>query len=260
MIGMPALLAVAACGQGAEDAAWKAQARQKAADATAEAGYVTPPTVTGLLVGPDGSLTASGQAQQGASVRLGSPTGEMVSAVADDAGQWRAQLPASDAVRLYGVSMTSGGRAVQSQGYAAILPNGRLAQLRAGSGSLLLTEPSAAPRILAVDFDRDGQAVLTGVAASRASLSVRVNRVPGGETSADRSGRFLIALNKPLPNGPVEIEVAGDGGVDTVTIIASQAGPIAQGPFRSAAIAGGWRIDWMSPGGGVQTTLLLAQR
>lgn len=260
MIGVPALLVLAACGQGAEDAAWKAQARQKAADATAEAGYVAPPVVTGLMANPDGTLTATGQAQPGGGVRLGSPTGEMINAVADAQGQWRASLPPSDAVRLFGVSMTGGGRAVQSQGYAAILPNGRLAQLRAGSGSQLISGPSPTPRILAVDFDRDGQAVLTGVAASRASLGVRVNRTPGGETSADKSGRFLIALNKPLPPGPVEIEVAGDGGEDTVTITASQAAPMTGGAFRSMSIPGGWRIDWLSPGGGVQTTLLLAQR
>ena len=37
----------------------------------------------------------------------------------------------------------------------------------------------------------------------------------------------------------------------------SPALPLAHGPFRAARSATGWRIDWLTPGGGVQTTLLI---
>jgi hypothetical protein len=34
--------------------------------------------------------------------------------------------------------------------------------------------------------------------------------------------------------------------------------PATAGPVRSTLSAGGWRIDWMTPGGGLQTTQLLS--
>ena len=38
----------------------------------------------------------------------------------------------------------------------------------------------------------------------------------------------------------------------------SAAAPLTAGPFLAARTASGWRIDWMTPGGGVQTTFLIA--
>jgi hypothetical protein len=38
------------------------------------------------------------------------------------------------------------------------------------------------------------------------------------------------------------------------------AAPLVGGPYRATATPVGWRIDWITPGGGQQTTLLMASR
>jgi hypothetical protein len=35
------------------------------------------------------------------------------------------------------------------------------------------------------------------------------------------------------------------------------AAPLAQGPLRSQLTSAGLRVDWMTPGGGVQSTILV---
>ena len=42
-----------------------------------------------------------------------------------------------------------------------------------------------------------------------------------------------------------------------MTIATSPAAPLVYGPVRADRTPMGWRIDWMTPGGGVQTTLLI---
>ena len=49
----------------------------------------------------------------------------------------------------------------------------------------------------------------------------------------------------------------GDATENPVEVDATPAPALASGPFRAAAVAGGLRVDWMTPGGGVQSTILL---
>ena len=44
---------------------------------------------------------------------------------------------------------------------------------------------------------------------------------------------------------------------DEVTVRTTPAQPLAQGPLRSQFTPAGLRVDWMTPGGGVQSTLLI---
>jgi hypothetical protein len=39
--------------------------------------------------------------------------------------------------------------------------------------------------------------------------------------------------------------------------VVQRADPLADGPFRSQTTAAGVRADWMTPGGGLQSTLIL---
>jgi hypothetical protein len=39
-------------------------------------------------------------------------------------------------------------------------------------------------------------------------------------------------------------------------VAVSPAAPLDASAFRATLTASGWRIDWLTPGGGVQTTLL----
>jgi hypothetical protein len=242
---------LAACGPSAPGA-------PKAADRidSAEAGYVTPPTLEGSRRAANG-IVLSGEGAPSADVRLGSPIGEVVMGRTDAFGKWTLTVPNEPGVRLFGLSTIREGRTVQAEGYVMVAEGGEVALLRAGTGARRVAADSASPRILSVDLDRAGGAVISGVATPGAGLNVRVDRVTRGGGRTDESGRFYIALTDPLSSGSHDIQVAGDGGENAVSVVTSPGAPLSSGPVRAIRNAQGWRIDWMTPGGGVQTTLLI---
>ena len=242
---------LAACGSGAPGAA-------KTADKpdSAEAGYVAPPTLEAARRTASG-VAISGHGTPDADLRLGSPTGEVVMGKVDGLGQWSVTVPNQAGVRLFGLSTIHEGRTVQAEGYVMVADGGEVALLRAGAGARRLAAESSSPRILAVDVDREGGAVVSGVAAPGAGLNVRVDRVTRGGGRADDEGRFFISLSDSLSPGVHDIQVGGEGGENAVAVAISPAAPLTYGPVRADRTGMGWRIDWMTPGGGVQTTLLI---
>jgi hypothetical protein len=249
------LVLTAACD--ADTSAWSPRQAASPAAPAGEAGYIAPPRVTAAVVGAQG-LALTGAARAGARVRLGPPTGEAMFAVADKSGVWSLTLPPSDVVRLFGLSMAVGDRAVQAEGYLAVLPDGRVLQLRAGGGAWSLSTAAPEPRLLTIDHDSEGGAVISGVGPASGALSARIDRtrVVQGRTRAD--GHFDIALSQPLSAGDHIIELVGDGGRDAVTAPISPATSLSA-PFRGQRTDFGWRIDWMTPAGGVQTTLVFVR-
>lgn len=248
---MLAAVLLAACGPGP-------QGDVKPADRidSAEAGYVAPPSLKSARRAASG-VTLSGRGEADADVRLGSPTGEVVTGRADAQGRWSLVVPHEPGVRLFGLSTTHEGRTVQAEGYVMVAEGGEVALLRAGAGAQSLTAASSSPRILTIDLDREGGAVVSGVAAPGAGLNVRVDRVTRGGGRADDEGRFFISLSDSLSQGAHDIQVAGEGGEDAVSVVSSAPAPLVSGPVRAERGARGWRIDWMTPGGGVQTTMLI---
>lgn len=251
------LIGLAACG-GGDQPPWKAAPPAKGPSA-AEAGYVAPPALLTLRVEPRG-VVLSGSAQPGAKVMLGTPTGETLSAQAGPDGRWTATAATSNVVRLYGLFMIIDGRKVQSEGYLALTPDGPLAELRAGGGARVMAPGSRPPRILAIDYDGDGGAVVSGVGTANADVGLRIDRASGGGSVVGAGGRFAIPLGRPLAAGNHAFEVAAEGGEDTVLAPTTRAAPLDDSVYRAARFDGGWRIDWATPGGGVQTTLLLDRR
>ena len=219
-------------------------------------GYLKPPRVVSATRQGD-AVALSGEAAPQASVRLGAPTGEALLGKADVAGRWRLLAPLASEPRLYGLSMTLEGRTVQAQGYLMVTPSGNTVMLRAGAGADVMAPDSASPRMLAIDYDRSGGGVISGVAAPGAGLGVRVDRATRGEGKIGENGRFSISLDQPLADGTHTIQVAGEGGEQQVVIDISPPLPPTDGPVRSTLTATGWRIDWMTPGGGLQATQLL---
>ncbi len=220
--------------------------------------YLPPPSVTAATAAGAG-VTLTGKATAGLRVRLGTPDGVAVFAPTDSHGVWRLSLAASPAVRLFGLSMAdaAGARTVQAEGYLAVTPQGRVAQLRSGSGALDISPRPAPLAILAVDYDRKGGSVVSGEASPASSVTIRVDGVQRGQANADANGRFSIGLSDALAPGEHEVEAA-DGELRVLTVATMTPAPIlTQGPFRAERSASGWRIDWMTPGGGVQTTLLI---
>lgn len=243
---------LAACD--ADTSAWTSGQSAPPASAAAEAGYIAPPAVTAANRRPDG-LVLVGSGRAGARVRLGPPAGEAVFAVADKTGAWTVSLPPSGEVRLFGLSMTVGDRAVQSEGYLMVLPTGRVLQLRAGAGARSLASASVEPRMLTVDHDDEGGAVVSGTAPAAVPLSARVDRASAVASQAGADGHFSIGLSEPLGAGAHTIEVIDERGHDALNVPISPAAPL-QTPFRGARTDYGWRVDWMTPAGGVQTTLV----
>lgn len=250
-------LLIVACGPSERDASWRGDAPKGPADPTADAGYLKPPTLTVSRRAPDGAILLTGEAAPGAAVVLGAPMQAPLTARADPAGVWTLRLPAAADVRLFGLSMSApAGPKVQSQGYLAVLPDGRAAQLRSGASALVYGPGSEMPRLLTVDFDRDGAASVSGTARAGSGLSLRIDRSARGVGKTDSQGRFHLAIERPLNAGALAFEIAGDSGEQAVTVPVTAA-PDLTVPFRAVRSGAAWRIDWMTPGGGVQTSLIL---
>lgn len=223
------------------------------AGGVSDAGYVAPPSVT-LATPAAGGVVLSGEAPASAEVRLSSPAGEAMTTRASADGRWRLELPSAREARIFGVSADSGGRRVQAQGYLLVGPRGQAALLRAGAGALRLDRP-AGPRIAAVDFDADGGALVSGWAAAGTDVAIRLDGRSAGEARADANGRFSFAISR-LSGGAHRIEATGVAFIDEIALDASPAAPLADWPLRSQLTRQGLRADWLTPGGGVQSTLL----
>ncbi len=249
-----AFLALGACGPGGGSDI----VQPRAPDSTAaERAYRDPPAVLSATPIKGGRILLIGRADAQARVRLATPAGPAVFAQSGANGLWRVVLGGAPRVRLFGLSMIAGGRALQAEGYLAITPQGAAARLRAGSGAQVLSK-SGAQRLLAMDFDRKGGTVISGTGAPGAMVNVGVDGVQKGAIAADRAGRFALALDEPLSSGVHRLALDGGGDPAEALVAVSPAEPLAQGPFRATFTLSGWRIDWMTPGGGVQSTLLIA--
>jgi hypothetical protein len=245
IVALLLLAAVAACSRAPEPPSGEAAAN--------DAGYVSPPAVT--QASPTaGGVSLRGAAPAGAQVRLASPGGATLTTRADAAGTWRLQLATSDAARIFGLSAESGGRRVQAQGYVLVGPRGETALLRAGAAALRMDRP-AGPRISAVDIAADGGALVSGWAAAGTDVAVRVDGRSVGEARTDDDGRFSFAISR-LGAGPRRIEATGVGFTDEVAFDATPAAPLVAAPLRSQLTQRGLRADWLTPGGGVQSTIL----
>jgi hypothetical protein len=231
-----------------------------AAPRPAEAAYRTPPMLTSATLMADGRVRLTGLAGPGDRVRLASPAGPAAYAVAGPEGVWNLILPAPGAPRLFGLAMIEHGRPIQSEGYLALTPGGGAAQLRSGAGALVLGAPLAEPAILAVDFDSKGGTVVSGRAPPRTVIDLWVDGARRARTVAGPTGAFSAPLDEPLSFADHQLQiVAGDRRAEASPRLTAPE-PLSGGPYRATSTPSAWRIDWMTPGGGLQTTLLLAHK
>ena len=202
-------------------------------------------------------IVLSGAAQPSVPVRLATPDGRVVSVIASRQGAWRIVLPPSTDMRLFSLSMIDGGRVVQSEGYLAVAPD-VVAELRAGAGAAPLGAPAAGERITAVDYDSKGGCVVSGGAGADRMAAIQIDGVLRGGVRTDSRGRFSLALNEPITPGSHTIALLTDGRRDEVAVDVAPPGPMPAIPLLATRTRQGWRVDWTTPGGGLQTTLLFA--
>ncbi|MDR3507819.1 MAG: hypothetical protein P4L64_07980 [Caulobacteraceae bacterium] len=249
-----ALLALAACGRGRD---WRQTQAAPAPDS--DAGYVRPPQVLSALRASDGGVILRGQAAPNSRVRLQAPGGAAYGGTVQANGDWTLPAPTGDQPRVFGISEDLDGRIVQGEGYVAVLPRpGRpAALLRAGGGALVLGDLVEPLRITAIDFDAGGGALVSGLAHAGLALRLIVDGAAAGEVKADAHGRFTAGLPAILKPGQHQISV--QAGSDTVSaqVAAGAPGPISGLPYHGLRQGAAWRVDWVTPGGGVQTTLIL---
>lgn len=245
------LTLAAGCGEGAAPLA----PAPKTPGAQPDPGYYIAPKVSEIRAESD-RLGLIGQAPPNSRVRLAAPEGQAMFATANAKGIWSLALPASAQARIYGLSAIVEDRTIQSEGYLLITPAGEPVLLRAGAGAL--RKGAGASGVDAVDFDREGGAVVSGRAPAGAALSIHIDGRKFGEGRAGEDGRYALALTQqPLTPGSHQIDVFGDATENPVTVDASAAPALSDGPFRAASVEAGLRVDWMTPGGGAQSTILL---
>jgi hypothetical protein len=227
-----------------------------ASSGSSEQGYSAAPDLTSALRDASGRMTLSGTASPGATVRLASPTAAARFANADAAGAWRIVLAPSPSPLFLGLSMSDGGRVVQSVGYVFVAPDGRVAKLKAGGGSEILSSRAGNLGGLTLDFDNQRAATLCGKAAPGEAVSLRVDGVERARAPADPTGRFTLSLNQPLAAGAHDFDLASPHQDLRFNATVDAPTPLQQTPFAAARFGQGWRIDWVTPGGGEQTTLV----
>lgn len=259
VMGLAAVLA--GCGRGGGD--WRQAQSPAPPPSAAEAlDYLSPPQVTGAERGADGAVTLAGRAGPDVTVRLSSPDGGAYGATAADDGAWTITLPAAQAAREFGLSEDFGGRQVQGEGYFVVLPGDGPAAvlLRAGEGAVV-ERASAAGRpalaIAAIDFDQSGAVVVSGRCAPQAAVGLRLDGAVQGEGRCEETGGFSISGSAVLKPGAHEAEVAAAGRAAMANFTISPPAAFTSLPYQAQRLAGAWRIDWLTPGGGPQTTLIL---
>jgi len=224
-----------------------------------EAAYRAPPVLTSVALLPGGRVRLTGLAGAGDRVRLASPGGAAAYAVAGAKGAWSFVLAAPATPRLFGLAMIEKGRAIQSEGYVAVTPRGTAAQLRAGAGAVVLGDARAGPAILAVDYDSKGGTVVSGRASPRAVVDLWVDGARRARAATGAAGSFSVPLEEPLGFADHQLEITEGARRAAAQPSLTPPEPLSAGPYRATLTPSAWRIDWMTPGGGLQTTLLLTR-
>ena len=203
----------------------------------------------------------SGTAVPGAAVRLASPDGSAITGVANRHGAWRLTAPASASPRLYSLSETVDARLVRAIGYIAVLPApGPAAAMLRPAAAAVLPPADLQRGITAIDYDASGAAVASGRTVAGETIRLLLDGKEAGEDRSDASGVFSAALSQTLTPAAHVLSVASERLHASAAFPAPRTARVAAPPYDSARMDGAWRLDWMTPGGGVQSTVLFDER
>ena len=254
------LLALAVTGLAACQKAVVAPAQAQAQTPSAS-GYAIPPELAAADRSATGGVELKGTGRPAAQIRLLAPDGTAIPATADASGVWELRALVQEP-RLYALAEEAAGRLIRSRGYVALLPapGAPVVALRPGTGPRALGGPVAKPVITAVDFDRGGAGVVSGLAGAGQVIRVQLDGSDAGEGRSDAGGAFSVSLSEMLHPGShtVTVRAVQDQGPDRNAQASFEVGPGPTGikpPMAATRLDDAWRLDWVTPGGGVQTTI-----
>jgi hypothetical protein len=251
------ILSLGACNRSGRFPARQSQAET----APTDSGYRAAPKVSRATKDAEGAVTLTGRALPSSQVRMVSLKGLDAGPIhTDGSGVWTALIGPVTEPALYSLTEAAGGQTVEADGLIAVLPGApTVALLRAGFGAQVVQNEGAAPlKILAVDYDVAGATVVSGRAPASSPVRVRVDDQPPVEGAAGPDGRFSLTLPKPLPGGNYRLQAQTPQAAAQAEVVVTPPAPPKNAPYQAQAERFGWRIDWITPGGGAQTTLLLA--
>ena len=226
-------------------------------------GYLQAPVLTSARVS-GGAVVLSGRAANVARVRLSSPYGQALGTTASDTGDWSIEVPATlnpaEPLQMYGLAQDREGRQVQAEGYIAVLPDPLtpVVLLRAGTGARPIGPQGAGlGSVLVADFDDLGGLAVSGQAGAGQEIKAALDGVWIAQGRADRDGHFSLALSGATRPGAHQISLQ-IGGRTLILPLDIQPARLAAGRlYKSTQIQGGWRIDWTTPSGGVQSSVIM---
>jgi hypothetical protein len=204
-------------------------------------------------------VVLAGRGPPGGKVRLAQPNGQAVFAPVDAQGRWSLPLGLATGPRIFGLSAAAGGLTAQAAGYVLVTPRGQAALLRAGAAAVRI-DSAAGPGLQALDFDAGGGLEVACLAPPRATVILRLDGRQVAQGRASEAGRYVASIPQPgqptIHPGAHQLTMTGDGFTDSASFTLGPVAPLAEGPMRSQLTPAGLRLDWMTPGGGVQSTLL----
>jgi len=221
------------------------------------AGYARAPVLTGVTQNGEGVFVIAGNARPDGRVRVLYQGRRAVGVTADSAGHFKVEVPAANPGGIYDVSMEDSGRLMHAEGRLFVPFNHpeKAVLLRPGASSLPLD--AMAGTIATVDYDSSGGAAVAGKVTPRTQVDLVMGGEIRGRTDSDALGRYSLTTQIPPP--------AGATAVLGLTIQANKISSVRSVPVsvanvtggdRVTAIDGGWRVDWVLPGGGMQSTLV----
>jgi hypothetical protein len=252
---LSALAALSACGPSPKASEIKAP--------VLDFGYLQAPVLTSARVS-GGTVVLSGRAADGARVRLSSPYGQALGTTASDTGNWSIEVSAAlnpaEPLQMFGLSQDRDGRLVQAEGYIAVLPDTLMPAvlLRAGTGARLIGPREAGlGSVVIADFDDVGGLAVSGQAGAGQEIKASLDGVWIAQGRADRDGHFSLALSGATRPGAHKVSLQ-IGGRTLILPLDIQPARLAAGRlYKSTQIQGGWRIDWTTPSGGVQSSVIM---
>ena len=230
------------------------------------AGYARAPVVSTVTQNGPSGFVVTGQASPDGRVRFIYGPQRAMGVTADSKGRFRADLPSGPEGGLYDLliedkghdsSDDSASRLIHAEG-RLFIPPGQAAMatlLRSGAPSKRLFNENEAMAV--VDYDGAGALAVSG----RVAVRTRVNIVIDGEIRAtalsDARGDYAATaqIAPPAPDATtlsLTVQTATDTRQRDIAISL----PNRRAGDHITAVTDGWRVDWLLPGGGMQTTLV----